>query len=127
MVSAERASALSASLPRPKSPSKGSTASVPRSACRAGKLRNPHEDFVSVPRRSHWPELGLGGEAYEMLLKQMREVMRGNVLVDLRNVYQPKLAEAAGFVYYGVGRGLLAPVEDGAQDNNTPSIKAATG
>ena len=60
-------------------------------------------------------------------LKQMREAMRGNVLVDLRNVYQPKLAEAAGFVYSGVGRGPLASVDYGAQDKNAPSIKAATG
>jgi UDPglucose 6-dehydrogenase len=38
-------------------------------------------------------------------LKQFRIKMRGNVLVDLRNVYQQALAEAAGFDYSGVGRG----------------------
>jgi len=38
-------------------------------------------------------------------LKQLRAMMRGDVLVDLRNVYHPALAEAAGFVYSGVGRG----------------------
>jgi UDPglucose 6-dehydrogenase len=38
-------------------------------------------------------------------LKQLRQQMRGNVLVDLRNVYAPAVAEAAGFVYRGVGRG----------------------
>lgn len=39
-------------------------------------------------------------------LKQLRNVMRGDAMVDLRNVYQPALAEAAGFVYRGVGRGM---------------------
>jgi UDPglucose 6-dehydrogenase len=38
-------------------------------------------------------------------LRHFRNTMRGNVLVDLRNVYQQALAEAAGFVYSGVGRG----------------------
>ncbi len=40
-------------------------------------------------------------------LLQLRKSMRGNVLVDLRNVYQPAVAEAAGFTYWGVGRSLL--------------------
>jgi hypothetical protein len=30
--------------------------------------------------------------------------MTGNVLVDLRNVFQPAAAEAAGFTYLGIGR-----------------------
>jgi UDPglucose 6-dehydrogenase len=38
-------------------------------------------------------------------LRRLRNRMRGNVLVDLRNVYQQALAEAAGFIYRGVGRG----------------------
>jgi UDPglucose 6-dehydrogenase len=38
-------------------------------------------------------------------LKQLRATMRGDALVDLRNVYQPAQAEAAGFTYRGVGRG----------------------
>ena len=37
-------------------------------------------------------------------LKRMRELMLGNVLVDLRNMYPEALAEEAGFVYYGIGR-----------------------
>jgi UDPglucose 6-dehydrogenase len=44
-------------------------------------------------------------------LAGLRKVMRGNVLVDLRNVYQLALAEAAGFAYFGLGRGL--PRRDG--------------
>ena len=43
-------------------------------------------------------------------LKRVREVMLGNVLVDLRNMYPEALAEEAGFVYYGVGRTLRPPV-----------------
>ena len=43
-------------------------------------------------------------------LKHVRAVMRGNVLVDLRNVYPEALAEEAGFVYYGIGRRLPPPV-----------------
>lgn len=39
-------------------------------------------------------------------LKQARKVMRGNVLVDLRNMYPEALAEEAGFVHFGIGRTL---------------------
>lgn len=37
-------------------------------------------------------------------LKRMRELMHGNVLVDLRNVYSEALAKEAGFDYHGIGR-----------------------
>ena len=37
-------------------------------------------------------------------LKEVGAVMRGNVLVDLRNIYQAELAEAAGLAYHGIGR-----------------------
>ena len=40
-------------------------------------------------------------------LRLFRNRMRGNVLVDLRNVYQQSVAEAAGFIYRGVGRGTF--------------------
>ena len=36
---------------------------------------------------------------------KLREAMNGNVMVDLRNVYDPAAMRAAGFAYYGVGRG----------------------
>jgi UDPglucose 6-dehydrogenase len=36
---------------------------------------------------------------------KLREAMDGNVLVDLRNVYDPVAMREAGFAYYGVGRG----------------------
>jgi len=35
---------------------------------------------------------------------RLREVMRGQVLVDLRNVYDPAAMRQAGFAYHGVGR-----------------------
>jgi UDPglucose 6-dehydrogenase len=37
-------------------------------------------------------------------LKVLHRQMRGDVLVDLRNVYEPALASAAGLNYFGIGR-----------------------
>ncbi|MEM7190381.1 MAG: UDP-glucose/GDP-mannose dehydrogenase family protein [Pseudomonadota bacterium] len=37
-------------------------------------------------------------------LVRLAQSMRGNVLVDLRNIYMPTDAEAAGFKYTGIGR-----------------------
>ncbi|MCB0311139.1 MAG: UDP-glucose/GDP-mannose dehydrogenase family protein, partial [Bdellovibrionales bacterium] len=43
-------------------------------------------------------------------LKKLRQVMKGDVLVDLRNVYQAHTAENAGFRYFGLGRaGQVTP------------------
>ena len=39
-----------------------------------------------------------------MDLARVRELMRGNVFLDLRNVYEPDTMRAAGFDYYCVGR-----------------------
>ncbi len=36
--------------------------------------------------------------------QRLRDAMRGRVLVDLRNVYDPAAMRAAGFAYYGIGR-----------------------
>jgi UDPglucose 6-dehydrogenase len=44
-------------------------------------------------------------------LKRARQLMTGNVLVDLRNVYAAAQAIAAGFSYQGIGRS--AALEDG--------------
>jgi len=38
-------------------------------------------------------------------LASLHAAMRGNVLVDLRNVYQGSLARSVGFAYRGIGRG----------------------
>jgi UDPglucose 6-dehydrogenase len=35
---------------------------------------------------------------------RLGEAMRGRVLVDLRNVYDPVAMRAGGFEYYGIGR-----------------------
>jgi UDPglucose 6-dehydrogenase len=35
---------------------------------------------------------------------KLKELMRGNVVVDLRNVFDPKALRAAGFSYSGIGR-----------------------
>ncbi|HXG79484.1 MAG TPA: UDP-glucose/GDP-mannose dehydrogenase family protein [Methyloceanibacter sp.] len=42
-------------------------------------------------------------------LKRARETMRGNVLVDLRNVYAEAMAREAGLIYFGVGRARPSP------------------
>lgn len=41
-------------------------------------------------------------------LSELRAAMRGNVLVDLRNVYRARPAEEAGFIYRCIGRGVAA-------------------
>jgi len=38
-------------------------------------------------------------------LERVAASLRGKILVDLRNVYDPGEAEEAGLTYYGVGRG----------------------
>ena len=38
-------------------------------------------------------------------LGRMRELMRSSVVFDGRNIYDPRALEAAGFAYYGIGRG----------------------
>ena len=42
-------------------------------------------------------------------LDRVASVLKGKVLVDLRNVYDPGEAEQAGLRYYGVGRGRSEP------------------
>jgi len=37
--------------------------------------------------------------------ERMKSLMRGNVIFDGRNIYDPKLMKEKGFVYYGIGRG----------------------
>ena len=44
-------------------------------------------------------------DAYRALdMGKLRMAMTGDVLVDLRNIYHPAEAEAAGFVYISIGR-----------------------
>jgi Predicted UDP-glucose 6-dehydrogenase len=37
-------------------------------------------------------------------LEEAKRLMRGDVIVDLRNVFRPEMAVEAGFRYSGVGR-----------------------
>jgi len=37
-------------------------------------------------------------------LRAMKEKMRGDILVDLRNIYRPELAKEAGLNYFSLGR-----------------------
>jgi UDPglucose 6-dehydrogenase len=54
-------------------------------------------------------------------LKQMRKVMLGNVLVDLRNMYSAQSAEKAGFIYCGIGR--PAPASPTGKRRRAPTPK----
>jgi UDPglucose 6-dehydrogenase len=38
---------------------------------------------------------------------RLQKAMRGNVMVDLRNVWDPFAMRQAGFAYYGIGRQWL--------------------
>ncbi len=44
-------------------------------------------------------------------LARLRDVMRGDVLVDLRNVYNAELAAQHGFAYTSIGRTAVAPLK----------------
>jgi hypothetical protein len=63
-------------------------------------------------------------------LRRVRQVMAGNVLVDLRNVYPETLAGEAGFTYYGIGRASLpvnrTPKERRAQLTKTQDLRPIT-
>jgi UDPglucose 6-dehydrogenase len=37
-------------------------------------------------------------------LDDLRKTMRGNLIIDTRNIFVPADAEAAGFEYQGIGR-----------------------
>jgi UDPglucose 6-dehydrogenase len=56
-------------------------------------------------------------------LMHVRELMRGNVLVDLRNVYPEALAEEAGLVYHAIGR--TAQARRAGRTTATPSSQRA--
>jgi UDPglucose 6-dehydrogenase len=54
----------------------------------------------------------------------LRKAMRGSVLVDLRNVYQPALACAAGFAYFGLGRSPTASSTAASGQSNQAGLVA---
>ncbi len=58
-------------------------------------------------------------------LRALREVMRGSTLVDLRNIYPEALAEAAGFIYRGVGVGPSRHGANGLSFHPSPARHAA--
>ncbi len=41
-----------------------------------------------------------------MNLQRMKELLRGNLVVDLKNIYEPAKLREMGFVHIGVGRGV---------------------
>jgi UDPglucose 6-dehydrogenase len=45
---------------------------------------------------------------------RLKALMRGTVIVDLRNIFDPAAIRAAGFAYHAIGR-ALPPVEEAAR------------
>lgn len=43
-------------------------------------------------------------ELHNLDLRRLKELMRTPLIIDLRNIYEPAVIRAAGFVYIGVGR-----------------------
>jgi UDPglucose 6-dehydrogenase len=55
-------------------------------------------------------------DAYRALdLARIKSLLRGALIVDLRNVYRPEEVEAAGLTYLGIGRGMTKPASPGLQ------------
>lgn len=64
--------------------------------CESSMQAIEHADIVVVI--TEWNEFRA------ISLKDMKDVMRGNLLVDLRNVFHPDEARAVGLDYHGIGR-----------------------
>ncbi len=63
------------------------------------------DSAYSAAQDAHAVALVTEWDAYRALdLKKLHAAMAGDVLVDLRNIYRPEEAEAAGFNYVSVGR-----------------------
>jgi len=41
---------------------------------------------------------------------KLAALMRGRLIMDLRNIYEPDQMREAGFVYHGIGRGSIAQI-----------------
>ncbi len=48
--------------------------------------------------------------------ERLAGAMRGRIIVDLRNIYEPEAMRAAGFVYHGIGRPAALPPVAAPQD-----------
>ena len=44
-----------------------------------------------------------------MNLNRLKDSMRGNLIVDLKNIYEPEAMQELGFEHVGVGRGTVPP------------------
>jgi UDPglucose 6-dehydrogenase len=63
------------------------------------------DDIYETFERAHAVVLLTEWNAYRGLdLDRLKRLMVGNIFVDLRNVYEPKLMREAGFEYVCVGR-----------------------
>jgi UDPglucose 6-dehydrogenase len=50
-------------------------------------------------------------EFKQLDLGRIKELMRHPVIVDGRNIYEPKMMFGLGFVYFGIGRGVRREAE----------------
>lgn len=56
------------------------------------------------------------GEFVELMPQQIRSAMRGNLVVDLRNIYKRKTMQAAGFDYISIGRQAVTGKQQEVRD-----------
>jgi len=54
-------------------------------------------------------------EFKQLDLVRVRGLMRHPVVVDGRNIYEPKTMFGLGFVYFGIGRGVRREAEQAAR------------
>jgi UDPglucose 6-dehydrogenase len=60
-------------------------------------------------------------------LARIHDAMRIPLLVDGRNVYEPKVMREAGFLYFGMGRGYSPPAEapNGLENHSLTQVASA--
>jgi hypothetical protein len=85
----------------------------PRNKTRAGFIgeqvefcSNPHEvavDAGGLLVLTDWAEFKC------LDLRRIKSAMRGNLLLDARNIYDPDAVSLLGFVYHGTGRAPMLP------------------
>jgi UDPglucose 6-dehydrogenase len=77
-------------------------------------------DSISAARDADALVVATDWNEYKQLdLRKIRAVMKGNLLVDGRNIYEPDAARDANFRHIGVGRGKQSPLATEATANRS--------
>lgn len=79
------------------------TKDIPADVEIASDIYEAAKDCDAVTIATAWPEFKT------LDLRRLREVMRGNLIADGRNLLDPRKVAEAGLVYIGVGRGGTMP------------------